>query len=219
MIVELIGHAGAGKTILAEELRLCLLDKGVETFVINGNDLRGRNSLETGYLQVYSLLRFPSITLLGLALLTRRGLRNWRIVGILAHRYSVIRTATTDKRIVLLDDGVLHAIWSLTLMIKPIRCARLASLRSRVSLADAVISLRPNRTTVLSRLQCKQKHRLQSVTSREINDILNKQESVLDMLENAVREDRSVLRVMDNDPTTILEIGDRLSKIWFEGKS
>ncbi len=219
MIVELIGHAGAGKSTLARDLESRLRSWGVDVVLVDGRAIIGSSLFRKRLLQAYALMRRPSVASEGLAILRETGIRNARALGTLGgliRRKTHIDKFLDDARIVLVDEGVLHAIWSMTAHGRRPTTQTLEQFIEGVTEVDWVVSLRPARDTLTQRLQQRTDHRLSSLSADELSKTLDGLEGILDTCENFVHRRGRLIRLDVLDPEVVESTATRLMSAWKE---
>lgn len=218
MIVELVGHAGAGKTTFALDLERVLSRHGIPVALVDARAFTRDQPIRKRALQLYGLLRSPRVTLAGVRLLRSLRTQSWRrlgTLGTLAYRQIHVRKYQEDKRIVLVDEGVLHAIWSLTLHARQINGAELDKFIQRLMTPRHTISLRPDRESVMNNLrESKTHHRLSSRDTDALAVALDRQEEVLDLLESSTEPWGVVIRARRLTPESIEEVASQLMSLY-----
>ena len=219
MIVELIGHAGAGKSTLARDLESCLRSWGLDVVLVEGRTMMGSGLLRKRLFQAFGLVRRPAVALEGLAVLQGTGIRNLRSLGTLGGlicRKTYIERFLDDPRIVLVDEGVMHAIWSMAVHGHRLQRRRLEQFIEEVTEVDWVVSLRPSRDTLSERLLQRSDHRLSSLSADELTRTLDGLEGVLDLCEAFVDQRGMLIRLDVLDPEVVESSAMRLMAAWKE---
>jgi hypothetical protein len=181
--------------------------------------LLGGSVVQKRLLQAYGLFRRPADVQRGLALLGGLRLRNLRALGTLGGlvcRKLTIDRYRDDSSIVLVDEGVLHAIWSVAVLASLRDPPGLERFIAQVAHVDGVISLRPARSTVRERLQQRTDHLLASAPAAEPDATLDRLEGVLDACEAFGGQRGLLIRADGGSPETVTSITADLVEAWRE---
>lgn len=106
------------------------------------------------------------------------------------------------------DEGVLHAIWSCSLMSRSALQVQVSRLSSKVALSDIVVSVRVSPKVAMERLARRGSHRLLSVPREVALSYLQGQESTLDLLEARAIRDAHLVKLTpaaDEGPVSLAE--------------
>lgn len=184
-LVEFIGHAGAGKSTLAAAVQDELTRRG---FAVRRNSAPARRPSRLHALQdLRRMATSPLVSLQGLLLLGAVGRVDKQHVGILAEmtaRCDARRHSTADVR--LDDEGVLHALWSLCLLLPPPPGGRLDALLRALPLPEVVVSVRPPLDEVVRQFRARgTPHRLQALSVSELRSRFQNLDPILDAMEAA----------------------------------
>ena len=181
--------------------------------------MMGSGLLRKRLFQAFGLVRRPAVALEGLAVLQGTGIRNLRSLGTLGGlicRKTYIERFLDDPRIVLVDEGVMHAIWSMAVHGRRPQRQRLERFIEEVTEVDWAVSLRPSRDTLTERLQQRSDHRLSSLSADELTRTLDGLEGVLDLCEAFVDQRGTLIRLDVLDPEGVESTAMRLMAAWKE---
>lgn len=213
MVVEIFGHSGAGKSTLARELVRRFRCRGISAEVVDGRGSMNDSWFVRRGLQAIGLLAAPATALQGARLLQKSG-GSWRAPGTLGglmYRKRVIAKHHDPERMVVVDEGVLHGVWSTTLMGEMPSKEILDQLLGRLMGDHHALSYRPERSVVLERLRKGHKSRLRKMNARRAGALLDKQEAILDGIEDYMARQGRLLRVSDSHPEALEALTIRLS--------
>lgn len=223
VVIELIGHAGAGKTWLMREVQADLLGMGVPCKAIDARGKLLRGWAPRRFLEVYSLIRKPRMAIRGVRFLVSGGHfapREIGTLGNLLYRKLYLDEHAKSDAVYLVDEGLCHGIWSLTLRAKVTDRAALVRFLSSLSCPRYLVSLRPNLTEVLDGLARKEdyRHRLLDLQPGERIRRLEEQEMILDVLEAQVDRRGAVIRVDGPTRTSAREVAGWLRNLVLGGE-
>jgi RecA/RadA recombinase len=219
MIVEFFGHAASGKSTFCHALAQELAARGIAASVLDARGSLADAVIWRRMLQIYGLFRYPQILIGGLGLLTTCHVRNWRAIGTLggiAFRWMQISRRAEARRILLVDEGVLHGTWSLLFFANRIEPTSVTKFLARFAVVDVGVSLRPPRAVVLKRLSLRKTPLL---LLHGMNDIekqarLDKLECLLNLSEECVANRGFLMTVQDTSTASVRRVADRLQNIW-----
>lgn len=219
MIVELFGHAGSGKSTLARRLAERLETLGVAAIALDARaEIKRRRWPGDRLLQARALLGGPGLTVRGLAVLGVEAVRQPWLLGTLGGigcRARIIEAHAADRRVVLIDEGVLHGTWSLTLMRRETRPEALEAFLDRLPAVEHAVSVRPPRERIHANLKRGGDSRLRGLDADAVSRLLDRQEALLDRLEARIARSGRLYRVEEPwEATAVEELAARLAEEW-----
>lgn len=207
MIVEVFGHAGAGKSTFAQLLASALYEAGVPNRVVEARGAMVDRVCLRRLLQIHGLFAAPQLTMAGVALLRACGVSGYRALGTLGgipHRSKTIRSSDRPTEVQIVDEGVCHAIWAVLLWAQRVDERAVRRYLELAGYPKHAISLRPTRKVIESHLRAKDwEHGLLRLSPGDLGDTLARLDGLLDIFENVVEQSGAVVRLETTDHVAV----------------